>query len=365
MIDKRIRAHAEILVKYSMSIKKGDTLAIVAEEGASPLVTEVYRSAICAGANVRVQMVPSGLDEIFYKNASQRQLKWLSPAALAEAKSADAFLNIHSQSNTHSLTNVDPNKLGIVRKARKRVRDVILSKRWCITLHPTNAYAQDAEMSLDEFEQFVYSALFAIDRDPIKRWKELSRRQQRMIKMLRGARQVHIEAPDTDLRFSVEGRKFLNSDGRKNMPSGEIFTSPIAKTVEGVVRFSYPVCVQGREVEDVRLVFRKGRVVDATARRGQALLERMLALDPGARRLGELGIGTNRGITKFTKNILFDEKIGGTVHLALGNAYEETGGKNKSALHWDMILDLRKGGRLSVDGKTVQKDGKFTRAFTG
>jgi len=363
-MDSRIRAHSEVLVKYSMEIKKGDMLVIVAETGASPLVREVYRSAIEAGANVQVQMVPAGLDEIYYTHASTKQLGWVSPAAITQAKDADAFLNIYSQDNTRALTNIDPQKQAIARKAKKKLRNYILSKRWCITLHPTNAYAQDANMSLSDFEDFVYGTVFANRKNPIKCWKDISRRQARMVKKLEGAEQIHILAPETDLKFSVEGRNFINSDGRRNMPSGEVFTSPVAASVEGHVRFSFPICFQGHEVEDVRLVFRKGKVIEASAVRGQGLLNRMLNIDAGARRLGELGIGTNFGITSFIKNILFDEKIGGTVHLALGNSFKQAGGKNISALHWDMILDLRRDGILKVDGKALLKNGKFSKTYS-
>jgi len=360
MSDARISAHAEVLVKYSLRLKRGEQLVIVAEEPAAPLVREVYRAALETGAHVRVQMVPTGLDEIFYSVAKPDQLTWLSPAAVAEARAADAFLNIYSQSNTRALTGVDPAKLVTAGKARRKIRDIILNKRWCLTLHPTHAYAQDAEMSLADFERFVYGAVFADTTDPVKQWKALSRRQDRLVKRLTGAERIHIEGPDTDLVMSVKGRRFVNSDGVHNMPSGEVFTAPVAASVEGRVRFSFPVCFRGREVEDVRLVFRKGRVAEATARRGQTLLRTMLATDPGASRLGELGIGTNYGIRSFTKNILFDEKIGGTVHLAVGSAYKECGGRNRSALHWDMILDLRAQGRVTVDGKPLIVDGKFT-----
>jgi len=363
MADPRTTAHARILVRYSLKLKKNDCLVVVAEEPAAELVREVYREALDAGAHVRVQMVPAGLDEIYYAHASRDQLLWLSPAALAEARNADAYLNIYSQSNTRALTGVDPGKLALVRQARQRIRKIILDKRWCLTLHPTQAYAQDAEMSLAEYQDFVFGALFASGPEPVRQWRRLSQRQDRLVKKLARVQEIHIEGPDTDLRMSVKGRRFVNSDGVHNMPSGEVFTSPVERSVEGRVRYSFPVCFQGREVEDVRLVFRKGIVVEASAAKGQPMLNKMISIDRGARKVGELGIGTNYGIRKFTKSILFDEKIGGTIHIALGNAYKQAGGTNKSALHWDMILDLRRGGRVTVDGKTLIKDGKFARRY--
>jgi aminopeptidase len=216
-------------------------------------------------------------------------------------------------------------------------------------------------MSLSEYEDFVYSATFADERRPVAAWRALARRQDKLIARLKGAREIRIVGPDTDLTLHVDGRTFVNSDGHRNMPSGEIFTSPIENSAEGHIRYDFPVCRDGREVSDVRLVFRKGVVVEATAAKNQHYLEAVLGTDPGARKLGELGIGTNQRIQRFTKHILFDEKIGGTVHLALGKGYAEAGGRNRSAVHWDMIKDLRKGGAVYVDGKLFQKDGKFTR----
>jgi aminopeptidase len=234
-----------------------------------------------------------------------------------------------------------------------------MKKPWTLTLFPTSAFAQDADMSLTEFEDFVYSATFADQDRPVAKWRALERRQEKMIAALKGADEVHIVGPDTDLTLSVKGRTFINSAGTNNMPSGEIFTGPVETSAEGYIKYDFPVCHAGREIDGIRLVFRKGKVVEASATKNEKFLLSMLDIDRGARRLGELGIGTNFGIDRFVRNILFDEKIGGTIHLALGKSYEETGGRNESALHWDMIKDLRKGGALYVDGEVIQKDGKF------
>jgi aminopeptidase len=236
---------------------------------------------------------------------------------------------------------------------------MLLAKKWSLTLFPTEAYAQDAEMSLADFSDFVFRAnLLHLD-DPVAAWQAEERKQKKLIARLRGADEVRIVGPGTDLRMSVKGRTFIPSVATHNVPSGEIFTGPVEESAEGCISYDFPVCEGGREIDGIRLVFRQGLVVEATATKNQDYLLKMLDMDKGARRLGELGIGTNYDIQRFIKNILFDEKIGGTIHLALGESYAETGGKNKSGLHWDMIKDLRKDGALYVDGKLVQKNGRF------
>ncbi|MDP6380387.1 MAG: aminopeptidase, partial [Phycisphaerae bacterium] len=302
----------------------------------------------------------AGFGAISFKEASNAQLAHVSKLALYEARNVDHRFAIMADTNTRALSSVPPKKQAIAEKARRKISDIIMAKnRWTLTLFPTAAYAQDAEMSLEEFEDFVYGTVFADKKDPVAEWKKVAKFQDRLIRRLRRVDEVRIIGPDTDLRMSVKGRIWKNSDGRYNMPSGEIFTGPIENTAEGYIRYTYPVCYRGKEVDDVRLVFKKGKVVEASAAKNNSLLQTMIDVDPGARRLGELGIGTNYGIKKFIKNILFDEKIGGSIHLALGMSYKETGGKNRSALHWDMIKDLRQGGKILVDGKPLQKGGKF------
>jgi len=271
----------------------------------------------------------------------------------------DATIRIASEGNTRELSNVEPGKQTLMARTMKPVSDIVRKKPWVVTLFPTSAYAQDAEMSLGDFEDFVYAAMFADEDDPVAAWKSLRKRQDKLIASLAGAKDVRIVGRGTDIRLSVRNRRFLNSDGHRNMPSGEIFTGPVENSAEGFIEYDYPVCSAGREIDGIRLVFRKGLVVEATASKNQDFLRAMLKADAGASRLGELGIGTNVRIQRFIKNILFDEKIGGTIHLALGQSYAETGGKNMSAIHWDMIKDLRKGGVIFVDGKVFQKDGKF------
>ncbi len=359
MKDIRVQNLARVLVKYSVGVKSKELITVDGTAEAEPLILAVYEELIRAGAYPLVRMAPRGSAEIFYANAKKHHLDEVAPYQRMLANELAGTIYIDSSPNTRALSGVDPKKQARVSRASKPVREIIIRKKWCITLFPTQAYAQDAEMSLTDFENFVYAATFADRKDPIKEWHALAARQEKLIRKLRGAKTVRIVGPETDLTLSVQGRKFINSAGRYNMPSGEVFTGPVENSAEGHIRFDYPVCHAGREIDGIRLVFRKGRVVEATATKNEKFLLTMLDMDKGARFLGELGIGTNYGIQKFIKNILFDEKIGGTIHLALGQSYEETGGKNQSALHWDMIKDLRRGGAMYVDGKVFQKNGKF------
>ena len=360
MNDPRVKNLAKILVRYSLPVKRGDTVTVSGESPAEPLIVAAYEELLKAGAFPVVRMSPAGIDEVFFRHARPHHLTTLTPYSRAVARNTDASIMIYAQSNTRSLTAVPPKKYTALARTARPLAEMRRKRPWVLTLFPTQAYAQDAEMSLAEFEDFVYGATFADRRDPVAAWKALSRRQAKLVSRLRNADEIRIVGPGTDLKLSVNGRRFINSDGSShNMPSGEIFTAPVEGSAEGCIEYDLPACYRGREVSGVRLVFRKGVVVEVTAEKNQRFLRAMVDADRGARRLGELGIGTNARIDRFTKNILFDEKIGGTVHLALGSAPLDTGGKNRSAIHWDMIKDLRKGGAIYVDGKLFQRDGKF------
>lgn len=359
MKDTRVGNLAKILVRYSIGAKKSDTVGVSGDVPAEPLIVAVYEELLRLGAFPVVRMSPSGLSELFFKRGKPHHFTTLTPYQRAFARCVDATISIYAQTNTRALSNTDPKKQVLLSRTMKPVSDVLRRKPWVLTMFPTEAYAQDAEMSLREFEDFVYGAMFADEDNPVAAWKALKRKQDRLISGIRGADKIRIVGSGTDLTFSVKNRKFVNSDGRHNMPSGEIFTSPIENSAEGTIEYDYPVCHAGREIAGIRLVFRGGVVVDAGAKKNEKFLRAMLNTDRGAKRLGELGIGTNMKIQRFIKNILFDEKIGGTVHLALGKSYPETGGRNNSAIHWDMIKDLRKGGAFYVDGKLFQKDGEF------
>jgi aminopeptidase len=263
---------------------------------------------------------------------------------------------------------VDPKRIGLAQAARKPLMDIFLSRasegklKWVGTQFPTQACAQDAEMSLSEYEDFVFGAGLIYDADPVAQWKKISVEQQRLADYLNGRKQYRVVAANgTDLRMSVEGRRWINCDGHENFPDGEVFTGPVVDSVDGQVNFSFPAVHHGRECDGVRLTFRGGKVVEASAAKGEEFLISMLDTDAGSRFLGECAIGTNYGITRYTRNTLFDEKIGGTVHFALGMGYPETGNTNKSGLHWDMVVDLRRGGYVEVDGVKINVDGKFTK----
>jgi aminopeptidase len=365
MQDIRIDRWAYALVHYCLYLKAGETVAIHATPVASPLVEAVYSEVLRVGAYPVPVIALEGLEEILLREGNDDQLTQPSPIQDALAERVDARLSILSQSNPRSLNTIDPARSARRHQAARKTggltqrREQAGAFRWCLTLYPTSGYAQDANMSQREFEEFVFDVCFLNDPDPIARWQELSVQQQRLVDWLVGRQDVHIVGPGTDLKLSIAGRRFINSDGKRNFPSGEFFTGPVEKSVNGVVQFDIPAAYNGRSVEGVRLVFSEGKVIEASARQGQDFLVHMLDLDAGARYLGEFAFGNNTRITQGTKNILFDEKMGGTVHMALGNSYPETGGLNHSALHWDMICDLRTQGEVWIDEILFLKNGNF------
>jgi aminopeptidase len=365
MQDIRLERWAHTLLHYSLYLKPGETLAIRTTPLAAPLVEEVYREALRIGAYPLVLFDLESLDEILLKEGNDRQLIWVPPTLTTLANHIDAQLSIGARSNTKALSGVDGTRMGKRRVALREVGKILRQReqagsyRWASTLYPTAAYAQDAEMSLRDFEEFVFDVCFLNESDPIACWQELSQQQQRLVDWLVGHKQVHVLADGTDLTLSIEDRVFINSDGKRNFPSGEFFTGPVENSVSGVIQFNVPASYDGRSIEGVRLVFREGKVVEASARQGQAFLEQMLEIDTGARYLGEFAFGNNPRVDRYTRNILFDEKMGGTIHMALGASYPETGGVNQSALHWDMVCDLRKGGEVWVDDTLFVKNGNI------
>ncbi|MEW5692713.1 MAG: aminopeptidase [Candidatus Hydrogenedentota bacterium] len=355
-----LKKFARILIEYSLKIKSKEKVIISGCVEAIPLIEQLYIQVLQKGAYPFLRLVPNNLGELFYQYAKKHHLLYLPEINLFEAKKADAVITIQSSTNTKALTSVNPEKPATYIKTMKPIKDIILKKgRWVLTLYPTQAYAQDAEMSLQEFTEFVYKALFVDKKDPVKAWYDLRDYQEKIIKRLKGADRIRILDDDTDLTLSVKNRIFINSCGLYNMPSGEIFTGPIETSANGYIKFSFPACNLGREIEGVYLEFKEGKVVKESATKNEQFLRTMLDMDKGARYPGEFAFGLNYGITKHIKNILFDEKIGGTIHLALGSSYKETGGKNKSALHWDFIKDLRKKGEVYVNDKLFMKKGKI------
>ena len=365
MTDPRVAKLAKLLVEYSVNLKKGDLVSLVGSAAAGPLIRELYRCAIRRGAMVDLQIGIDGLSEIFFTEASPEQLKYVSPFRRQRVKTIDAQIGIWGESNTRALTSTDPKRRAIFQAAHKGVQKIFLDRsargelRWVGTQWPTDAHAQDAEMSLEEYEQFVFQAGHLDDEDPVRTWRQISASQQSLTTMLNHTSQIRIVSGETDITLSCKGRKWINSDGHHNFPDGEIFTGPIENSAEGRIAFSFPLIRHGREVLGVVLEFRKGKVVESHADKGLDFLRSMIAMDAGSCYLGELAIGTNYNITRYTRNTLFDEKIGGTIHLALGAGYPETLSRNSSGLHWDMVCDLRQGGRIYADGKLILKDGRF------
>lgn len=366
-MDKRIEKLAAIMGSYSLELKKGDWVKIIGNPSAMPLVKAFYKEALEAGAHPYYHAAVEDLHEIFLKFGSDDQLKYIPETIKLETEKLDAVFGIIGQNNTKYLTNVDPARQALAQSAQKDVFKRFIERsaegklKWVGTMFPLESAAQDAEMSLSEYEDFVYDAGHLSDDNPVAFWKKLSARQSKLCKFLDTFKEIRVKAKETDLILEVKGRKWINCDGKMNFPDGEIFTSPVETSVEGKILFSYPACFGGREVENVRLEFKKGKVVQCSAAKNQPYLEQMIGMDKGASIVGEFAIGTNENITKFTKNILFDEKIDGTIHMALGAALPEAGGKNESALHWDMVCEMRDGGELYGDGELIYKDGKFIK----
>ncbi|MDQ3850638.1 MAG: aminopeptidase [Actinomycetota bacterium] len=352
-------AFADLLAGYCLEVQEGQEILVRSTTLAEPLLLELQRAILARDAWPLLRVELPGATAAFHRHARDRHLDTFPQVAFAEAKKAHAHLAVQAPENTRALTGIDPERIARATRARKPLREQALRKRWCSTLWPTHAGAQQAGMALEDFSAFVERALFLDQADPVRAWGELAAFQASLIERLTGARELHVEAEGTDLRLGVRGRTWVNSDGRRNMPSGEVFTGPHEHSATGHIRFDLPSSPAGVEVAGVELELRHGEVVAARADRGEPYLQRALATDSGARRLGEVGIGTNFGIDRPVGAILFDEKIGGTVHLALGRSYPETGGTNDSALHWDLICDLRRGGRISADGEVLQENGRF------
>ncbi len=365
MTDIRLQRMAKVLVNYSLNTKKGDRLAIYTSPLAAPLVREIVREALRAGAHPETFISVPGIQELILKEGSDEQLQYIPAVQRLVIEEYEARLTIMAQENTKNLNGVDPARLALSQEASRDLMQTYLrrtadeSLQWSIALFPTDAYAQDSAMALSDFEEFVYRACFLNEEDPVAHWQELSRQQERLVQWLKGKRTVHVRGQDTDLTLSIDGRIFINDDAHKNFPGGEFFTGPVENSANGYIRYSFPASFDGRSVEDVRLRFEDGVVVEATAAQGQDYLDRMLALDEGARRLGEFAFGNNRKVDRCTQNILFDEKMGGTIHLALGASIPQTLGVNQSVLHWDMVCDLRSGSEIRVDDELFCKDGVF------
>ncbi len=367
MVDPRVSRLARLIAEYCVSVRKGDEVVIGGGFEALPLIRELYREVVSRGGYpLIVSIHDEVLDEIFYRYAADEVLEYMSPIEEEIMKRINVRIRILSPSHTKHLVGVDPEKIKRRARARRKLTEIFMERsarkelRWNVTAYPTRALAQEAGMSIMEYEEFLYKAVMVDREDPVKAWIEKAREQQKIADFLNKVSELRYEGPGIDLVLRVDGRTWINDDGKYNMPGGEVFSAPIEDSVEGYVVFDYPAIWRGVEVEGVKLVFKKGVVVEATARRGEEFLKKILETDEGAKRLGEIAFGLNYNITRFTKEILFDEKIGGTIHMALGAAYPETGGKNKSSIHWDMIKDMSKH-KVYADGDLVYENGRFIK----
>jgi aminopeptidase len=364
--DHRYDALAELVLDHSLRLQAGNVLRIEAEAvAAAPLVIPLHREAIKRGVHCYTALDLNGLREILVAEGSDEQLEFVSPIELRELDSIDASITIWSELNTRSFTRADTDRrqrqLNAQRQFAIRRRDLIASgeHRWCGTLSPTDGHAQDADMSLEDYEDFLFRACHVHDDDPVGHWAQVGERLQARAEELGSLRELRIVGEDTDLTVVVEGRTWRAAYGRQNVPDGEVYTSPVETGVNGTIRFAFPAVYGGREIDDARLELENGRVVAAEAAGGQDYLRSLLELDDGASGVGEIAFGLNYEIDRFTRNILLDEKIGGTMHMALGMGFEALGGQNRSALHLDLICDLRREGEVYADGELVWRNGEF------
>jgi aminopeptidase len=380
MLDPRLQKLADVLVRYSTAVKPGDLVCITGEAVAMPLIKEIYAAVVKAGGNPYWAPRSEELQEVHLELASEEQLRYVSPIETHRVETIDVYIALWSDINTKFLGRMDPRRTAMLQSARKPVMKRFMERaakamsgekgglRWCGTLFPTNAAAQDAEMSLRQYEEFVYGAGLLHLPDPVGAWRQVFERQERVRAYLQGKQSVKFFVPPhdghdgTDLTVDVSKATWINCAGKENFPDGEVFAGPQA--ADGHVNYTFPAVYQGREVEGVRLKFKGGRVVDAAAKKNERFLIEMLDQDAGARNMGEIAIGTNYSIKEFSRNTLFDEKIGGTFHAAVGAGYPESGNTNESGLHWDMVCEMRPegtrpGGTIAADGEVFHRDGRF------
>jgi aminopeptidase len=370
-VDIRRDRLAHLLTSYCVAVQPRDWVLVRADVAALPLVERVVEHVLRAGGNPTVQLSAESLDEITLAHAGDEQLSWLSPVDQLLAERVDARITIRAAGNTRALSGVDPERQRIQQNAQRPLAQTLMQRaaegahHWTLTVYPCEAYAQEADMSLRAYADFVYAATYADQEDPVACWHKVRDRQQHLVDWLAGKSEVVARGPNIDLTLSIAGRTFVNSDGKRNMPSGEIFTGPVEDSANGWIKFSYPALRGGREVDGVELVFAEGKVVEAKATKNEVYLLSQLDSDPGARYLGEFAVGTNDQIQRFTKNILFDEKIGGTLHVAVGAGYPETGSRNRSSVHWDFICDMRQDSEIWVDGELFYRNGAFAPHILG
>ncbi|MBR0577031.1 aminopeptidase [Proteiniclasticum sp. BAD-10] len=365
MRDERLEKLARILVNYSTEVKPGDFVYVRADEVATPWAKAVVREAVKAGGHVEVVLTSEEINEVILKESTADQLHEGSLINETLLARADVWLTAWGSRNPKYGSNIDAQKVKDASIGAKGWRKFYSERmgdgslRWCGTQFPAMGDAQEAGMSLEEYEDFVYGAGLLNEEDPAAEWRRISKEQDRWVAYLNTKKSIRIVTADSEVVANVEGRTWVNCDGKLNFPDGEIYTSPVEDGVDGHVYFEFPLIYSGKEIQGIRLKIEKGRITEASAEKGEDLLLTILDTDEGARTFGELAIGTNYGIQKITKNILFDEKIGGTFHMAIGDSFPEAGGKNRSVIHWDMIGELRKGGKIYGDGELFHENGHF------
>jgi aminopeptidase len=366
-MDARIEKMAEVLINYSLAVQPGERILIRSTSpAAEPLVQALYQAGLRAGGEVFTYIHLRNEDSLAIEATDNLELLGaVNPMLKLMYESCEALIRIEASENPRELSNYSTAAQTARSKAAATLINIQMERegketlRRCTTQFPTPGYAQAAGMSLRQYEDFIYRACKVHAEDPVAAWREMEQRHQVLIDYLAGKKHLYIRSGNINLEMSIEGRTFLNASGRANLPDGEIFTGPVEDSVNGWVKFTYPAYYRSNEVAGAQLTFENGLVTEAIAEKNEAFLLSTLDTDPGARRLGEFAIGTNNDIQRFTGSILFDEKIGGTVHLALGQGYPQTGSSNTSAVHWDMICDMRAGGEIFVDGELFYKDGKF------
>jgi len=369
MADQRLNKLAKLLVNYSTEVKPGDFVFVSCDEIASPWMVEVVKEVVKAGAHVETVLSSQEVSEVIIKYSSEEQLLQENTIFKNILEKSDVWISAWANRNTKTNSRIDADKFKMSSKGAASWRKIYSQRmgdgslRWCGTQFPTYADAQEASMSISDYEEFVYGAGLLDAKDPVAEWKRISAEQERWVRYLDTKKGIQFISEGTDIKVNTEGRKWINCDGKENFPDGEIFTSPVENGVDGVITFSFPGIYMGKEIEGIVLEVEKGRIVNASAAKGEDLLKALLETDEGARTFGEVAIGTNYAIKDFTRNMLFDEKIGGTVHMAIGDSMPEAGGLNRSTIHWDMLCDMRNGGKIYADGELFYENGEFIEAI--
>jgi aminopeptidase len=353
---------AILATEYSVPVSEDKKIGIVGHAVATPLIQQLYKRILLRGGHPVTRITAEGLLELLYMHGRRKQITYASPFVKFFMEKIDGLISIQAQTNLKRLSGVPPTKIKQRAVSQREIIE-IYRKHFkpgglAIIPYPTEAFAQEAEMSIFEYQDFVTKACFLDKKDPVEEWRKLSKRQKRITQKLNKVNQMRFVSEDTDLKLKVKGRRWINCDGHINMPDGEVFTGPVENSAQGQIRFNYPGIYKGREIEDITLIFRNGKVMQAKAEKGEELLKELLKADVGAKRIGEIAIGTNKGITRFTKNMLFDEKMGHCIHLALGRSIQISGGKNQSSIHWDLLNDMEHG-EIYADGELIYENGRF------